>query len=538
MSSTEQFKQKTFGDERSASVTAEGLSFDRATIVRKLRDLDQPCYIVQQGTRTGIRHRAEPVLNEKAQYTLLAALPVLNPGHLGSRNFLRDHGVRYAYMAGAMAKGIASEEMIIALSKAGFLGSFGAGGLSLDRIEQALVRIQREVNGKSYAFNLLHSPKDTAKEKGTVDLYLKHGVTTVEASSYMQLNAFIARYRLAGLSQRPDGSIYIGNHVIIKLSRVELAAQFMQPAPATLIAQLLQEGSITPIQAKLAENVPMADDITVEADSGGHTDNRPLISLLPAMLKLRDTIQSQRAYPSLVRVGAAGGISTPQSVLAAYMMGADYVVTGSINQACTEAGTSTMVKTLLAQIGMTDVAMAPESDMFEQGFKVQAVKHGSMFPMRAQKLFDTYQKFDSMEDIPAQIKETLERQIFKDTLDNIWARTAQYFADRNPSELKRAENSKVKMALVFRWYLGQSSRWAIEGNPDRRLDYQIWCGPAMGAFNHWAQGTYLQSPENRHVADIAQVLMREAAYLYRLYSLKVLGIHDSLLCETGERHRA
>ncbi len=44
------------------------------------------------------------------------------------------------------------------------------------------------------------------------------------------------------------------------------------------------------------------------------------------------------------------------------------------------------------------------------------------------------------------------------------------------------------MALVFRWYLGQSSRWANAGEPTRKVDYQVWCGPAMGAFNEWTQG--------------------------------------------------
>jgi trans-AT polyketide synthase, acyltransferase and oxidoreductase domains len=44
------------------------------------------------------------------------------------------------------------------------------------------------------------------------------------------------------------------------------------------------------------------------------------------------------------------------------------------------------------------------------------------------------------------------------------------------------------MALVFRWYLGQSPVWANQGDADRKIDYQIWCGPAMGAFNEWVQG--------------------------------------------------
>jgi hypothetical protein len=39
--------------------------------------------------------------------------------------------------------------------------------------------------------------------------------------------------------------------------------------------------------------VPLACDITVEADSGGHTDNRPLSVLLPASRQLWALLHSQ-----------------------------------------------------------------------------------------------------------------------------------------------------------------------------------------------------------------------------------------------------
>ena len=97
---------------------------------------------------------------------------------------------------------------------------------------------------------------------------------------------------------------------------------------------------ITREQADLARRVPMADDITVEGDSGGHTDNRPLVCLLPTMLALRDQMQEKYHYEVPVRIGAGGGISTPASVLGAFMMGAAYVVTGTVNQACVESGAS------------------------------------------------------------------------------------------------------------------------------------------------------------------------------------------------------
>jgi trans-AT polyketide synthase, acyltransferase and oxidoreductase domains len=55
------------------------------------------------------------------------------------------------------------------------------------------------------------------------------------------------------------------------------------------------------------------------------------------------------------------------------------------------------------------------------------------------------------------------------------------------------------MALIFRWYLGLSSRWSNSGEQGREMDYQIWCGPSMGSFNDWVRGTYLEDYQNRRL---------------------------------------
>jgi len=82
----------------------------------------------------------------------------------------------------------------------------------------------------------------------------------------------------------------------------------------------------------------------------------------------------------------AGGISTPASALAAFSMGAAYILTGSINQCSVEAGTSDVVREMLTRAGQADVIMAPAADMFEMGVKVQVLKWGTMFAMRAARL--------------------------------------------------------------------------------------------------------------------------------------------------------
>jgi trans-AT polyketide synthase/acyltransferase/oxidoreductase domain-containing protein len=502
-------------------------AFEPQAINAYLREIRLPLHVIEQDGKIGLipANCDEQTFRNQVGVHFITGVPALPIEILGDAGFRKTYRVRCAYYAGSMANGISSVEMVVALGKAGLLGSFGAAGMTRAGLESAIERIQSALPEGAYAVNLIHSPSEEAMERNAVEVYLQQGVHVVEASAYIDLTPSIVYYRAAGLSQSGDGEIQIANHVIAKLSRREVATKFMQPASETLLSQLVSEGRITAQQAELAQKVPMADDITVEADSGGHTDNRPLVCLLPSMLALRDEIQAKYNYPVAVRVGAAGGISTPASALAAFMMGAAYIVTGSINQSCIEAGACEHTRQLLTQAGMADVAMAPSADMFEMGVKVQVLKHGTLFPMRAQKLHDLYSRYDSIEQIPADERGKLEKQIFKREIESIWQDTVKFFSERDPAQVERAENNpKRKMALVFRWYLGLASRWSNSGEKDREMDYQIWCGPAMGSFNEWVRGTYLAGPENRRVVDVALQILTGAACQYRLQALKLQGL--------------
>ncbi|MBC8259929.1 MAG: PfaD family polyunsaturated fatty acid/polyketide biosynthesis protein [SAR324 cluster bacterium] len=502
-------------------------------IRNKLLRLDQSCFVVQNENSVGVCLAED--LKDSAVGTsmsLLTQVDSLQVAQLGDPEFMQAYGVNMAYMTGAMANGIASEELVIACGKAGLLSSFGAAGLVPSRIEEAITRIQQALPNGPYAFNLIHSPSEDAIERAAVDLFLKRGVKTVEASAFLGLTPNIVRYRVAGLRRNAQNQIEIGNKVIAKISRTEVASKFMAPAPAAILQRLVEEGSISEEQAQLAAVVPMADDITVEADSGGHTDNRPLVSLLPTILALREQIQQEYGYAQPIRIGAAGGVGTPASALGAFMMGAAYVVTGSVNQACLEAAASEHSKKLLAQAEMADVTMAPAADMFEMGVELQVLKRGSMFPMRAKKLYELYKNYESIEQIPQAEKQKLEQQLFRNSLDEIWQQTEAHFNARDPHQIERAKgNPKRKMALIFRWYLGLSSRWSNSGEPGREADYQIWAGPAMGAFNYWVKGSYLEEVSRRKTVEVAWHIMTGAAYLYRLRLLQIQGVCLPSACE-------
>lgn len=451
-------------------------------------------------------------------------LPGIHPAQLGDASMLTTHGITLPYVCGEMANGIATAEMVAEMARHGLLGFFGAGGLTLERIERALVDMQQACGERSWGANLIHSPHDTALEEKTVDLFLRHGVRRVSASAFMAVRPSIVRYACTGLRRGPEGSIERRNHVFAKISRPEVARQFLSPAPEAMLRKLVEQGQLTAEEASLAQFLPVAEDITAEADSGGHTDNRPLVALLPAIFAVRDELAAKHRYTRPIRIGAAGGIGTPTSVSAAFSLGASYVLTGSVNQSARESGLSSEGKRLIAEAGMADVMMAPAGDMFELGVKVQVLKRGTLFGVRAAKLYDLYTRYESLEELPAAVRASLEKDIFQQPLESVWAQTADYFQRAKPEELVRAAREpKHRMALVFRWYLGLSSKWPILGEPGRRFDYQIWCGPAMGAFNQWVAGSFLESLENRTVVQIAWNLMWGAAKSARAQQLRTAG---------------
>ena len=157
--------------------------------------------------------------------------------------------------------------------------------------------------------------------------------------------------------------------------------------------------------------------------------------------------------------------------------------------------------------------------------KLQVLKRGTLFAVRANRLHELYRAFDSLEAIPAADRARIEKDIFHMSTEEVWQHTRAFWQRREPVELSRAETDpKHKMALCFRWYLGLASRWAITGEAERRSDYQIWCGPAMGAFNAWVAGSFLEPPDNRTVVQIARNLLEGAAVATRAQQLRSYGV--------------
>ena len=414
---------------------------------------------------------------------------------------------------GGMVKGIASRAMISRLANAGLLGFLGTGGVAAAEIADDVAWLARTLGtGKPWGVNFLHNFVLPEAEEQVIDILLDRDVRCIEASAFIVPTPALVRYRLRGLTAGPDGAPVAGHRIVAKVSRPEVARRFLAPADPDIVRTLLAHGQITSEQAALGARVPLAGDICIEADSGGHTDKQVALALLPSILRLRTEIA--RGYPPAgqVRIGAAGGIGSPEAVAAAFVLGADFVLTGSLNQCTVEAATSDLVKDMLAAAGPPDFDMAPAGDMFEIGARVQVLKRGTLFAARANRLYELYRTHRGLDEIPAPVLREIEDRYFGRSVADVWAETAGYYAAAAPDGLAEAEaNPHKKLAMVFRWYFIHTARLALEGDPAARGNFQIHAGPAMAACNAWLAGTAQADWRRRHADELGIRLMIEAA---------------------------
>ncbi|MBB5953779.1 trans-AT polyketide synthase/acyltransferase/oxidoreductase domain-containing protein [Saccharothrix tamanrassetensis] len=277
------------------------------------------------------------------------------------------------------------------------------------------------------------------------DLYLAHDVRHVEVTD-RQAGPHLLRFRF----DRGE------RQVLLRTDDPNTAAKFLRDRVAT--------------------------DIAVEEDSA-----------LPAIAAIRDALAPG------VRIGRAG-VGTPEAVAAAFVLGADFVLTTSVNQCTPEAATSDAAKDLLADLDVTDTRPAPDADLFELGGRSRVVRKGSLFAARAEQLYRLYVKHDRLEDLPARTREEVERNHFGRSLEQVWAESAS-----------TARDAKHRMALVFAAYCREATAAALNGATPQRLNYRVPSGPDMGAFNRFTAGGALRDWRRRNADVLAEELMGGAA---------------------------
>ena len=117
-----------------------GAAFAANQIAACLEQVREPVHVIgtPHGGPRGLALASQAVKAGQAGCYQLGTLPPLYPEWLGDRDFGQAHGVRFPYVAGEMARGIATTRMVIAMARAEMLAIYGAAGLDAATIERAV----------------------------------------------------------------------------------------------------------------------------------------------------------------------------------------------------------------------------------------------------------------------------------------------------------------------------------------------------------------------------------------------------------------
>lgn len=479
--------------------------------------LDRRRYEGVQRVLIGGRLVLEELLDlERPRPSERAARPCPGPGELGAASFRARHGLRAAYAAGPLPQGVSGPALVSALARAGLLGFIGSTGLDLEAIRGAVASVAALAQGWPAGVALPQHGEERRAQEELLSLARLLDLRHVHCWATTPPTPELVRFRASGLSRGPDGSVRARHHLFVAVSNLDAAEPWLRPPSGEILDLLLARGQISEAERALAARAPVADELVAEGHAGGRTERWPLMALLPCLLRRRARAEAAEGYEEGLRthVGAAGELGDPASLHAAFALGADFVVTGTLNATTVEAATSLRVKEMLAEAGVADCRTAPAADRFETGGRVQVLSRGTRFPQHAEHLYDVYRRYRGLDEIPEGERRLIERSVLHRPIADIWAEIEADLRERRPVEAQLAlEDPRHRMALVFRWYLDMSARWAVAGSPGRVRDYQVWCGPAVGLFNDWVKGTWLEPLAARKVVAVADALLDGAASL-------------------------
>lgn len=252
-------------------------------------------------------------------------------------------------------------DVVVAVSKAGGMGVFGAAALSPSQLEEELAWIDAHIGGKPYGVDLIVPNKFQGKGETIDDAPIALPAAHREfAHNILSKHEIIADIYGDGQANRQSFGDNMQDDGAAKLLAIAFAH------PIRLIANALGIPPQIMLDLGRHHNVPVAAlvgtkdhalsqvragvDILVVAggEAGGHCGDVATMVLVPEVAAALDAIGS--TTPIL----AAGGIVTGRQMAAAMAMGAHGAWTGSVWLTTAEAETNPVVKDKMLQASSKD----------------------------------------------------------------------------------------------------------------------------------------------------------------------------------------
>jgi len=430
--------------------------------------------------------------------------------NLGSLQFKEDYKLKYTYAASCLSTSAASPGFVTKMAKAGLLSFLSIDGLQSVEMDKHIQKVRSGISTikGNFGVTLQHNLYYPEKELETIKQLSISNIDIIEARGYLGATLALVYFRLKGLSRAQDGLIHPKNKIIVTTNTKDVAREFMNPAPLSIVKDLVNRGLINNAEAELSQHVPLSNDIAIKLDTVNRAN-----TIFEEVIEIRKEINSSRKFTKTVRIGISGTIATPNDALLAYQRGADFILTDAVNDCTVESALSDQVKELLQDTTVDDIEYAPVGENFELGIKAQVLNRGVSFPDRAKQLYTLHTLYHTMDEIPQDTLSMLEKNVFCQPLDKVWQEVKIKLENNgDQSKLSKAlKNPKYKMILLFQHYFKTADQ--LNGLREDILNKCIRTNPAISAFNQWVKDTPLESWKNRHADEIGIRIMKETEKL-------------------------
>jgi trans-AT polyketide synthase, acyltransferase and oxidoreductase domains len=416
-----------------------------------------------------------------------AAVPARGSGDPG---VLRAYGLRLPYLVDALPYGISGPAMLRRLAKAGLFGFLGTRGVPIAEVAADVSDLGTQDALGRWGIELPPERLDPARALAITSLALDAGVGHAVTAGWAGVSPQLVRWRF-GRGKTSGGQ----RRLLVRVTASHQAEAFLRPAAAELVAQLVRSGELDPAGAQDARRLPVATDICVHPEPGGAAASL----LLSVQRAVRDTGGSREGSVEPAPVGV-GGIGTPEEIASAILLGADFLVTGTINQCTPQARTSEAVKGLLATVTTADTVIGPSAELFCLGGLEHMVRKATLFPARAARLYGLHQACASLGHLTPATRRLLESDYFGQPLDLL--------AGSAPGQ-----DAEPPVADLLARYFDLGTRAALAGRLEQQLNWHIPGGPEIGAFNLAADRLDLADWRVRDVDVVAERLIAAGARL-------------------------
>lgn len=295
-------------------------------------------------------------------------------------------GIKYPIIQGPFGGGLSSVDLLVAVSNAGGLGSYGVHNLPPEDIISLAARI-RDRTDKPFAFNLWISDHDEGGLDITAEKY--HETCDAFGPFYRQLGVEAPKHpeKASELYSEQVEAVIEAQPSVFSFVFGIPSANIIERCKAAAITTIGAATTVAEAQAIAAAGIDMV--LATGMDAGGHRPSflKPAEDSLIGTMSLVPQVVDAVDIPVI----AAGGISDGRGIAASFMLGATAAQLGTAFLACTQSGTNdghresllagTPQQTLLSKAYTGRLARFIETDFFTEleGRQTEALP----FPMQA-----------------------------------------------------------------------------------------------------------------------------------------------------------